>query len=806
MALRSRFPARPRESCWPRTEWDAEAVVTQVIADAAPTTWLSVRRGTCGILDWLVTQPGATWQERWLASGVENRPGEDWKPIAEPWMQGDGRSRRWIRKDLGAGMQRLICADVVRPDVRWMLSQSWPHLVRLMEPTRDPAGFARLRRQLAAFDARPRSFTGNVALQRIAVILAAKGGLVADVVPGECIELLDIQDTAHHGCGNNKLMHYHLLHAAGVFPPDAPASARAFRQSWGRMSCEELVDRYAVECTQIRDLFVDYLRERQPAVDYTTLQALSYVLVKLFWKDLETHHPGIDSLDVPREVAQAWKQRLTRKHRTVRTADGGTAVVSDERIHVNHNLTLVRAFYLDLAEWAAEAPGRWARWVAPSPVRAHEMRQRQQVERTQARMHQRTHHQLPLLPTIVALAERRRATSAALLAQATDTAPGERFTQDGTEFRRGAQLTGENRIIRIDEVETGIRRNLTKEEHEAFWAWAAIEVLRHTGIRIEELQELSHHSFVQYRLPTTGELVPLLQIAPSKTDCERLLLVTPELAEVLSTVIRRIRYAAGAVPMVVAYDPHERIWNPPMPLLFQYRYVAEHRQVTGHTLRGMINGVLVGAGLTGPSGEPLRLQPHDFRRMFVTDTVTNGMPPHIAQIICGHKDINTTMGYKAIYPQEAIEAHRAFITRRRATRPSEEYRVPTGAEWEDFLGHFERRKVSIGTCGRAFGTPCIHEHACVRCSMLRPDPAQRPRLAELRDNLAARIAEAEREGWLGEVEGLNVSLAGAEAKLAQINDSSVHLGMPDLSRIAGRTTTTIGVPRTDQEAGDRSNA
>jgi hypothetical protein len=54
-----------------------------------------------------------------------------------------------------------------------------------------------------------------------------------------------------------------------------------------------------------------------------------------------------------------------------------------------------------------------------------------------------------------------------------------------------------------------------------------IEVLRHTGIRIEELRELSHDSLIQYRLPTTGPLVPLLQIAPSKTDQERLILVTP---------------------------------------------------------------------------------------------------------------------------------------------------------------------------------------------------------------------------------------------------------------------------------------
>lgn len=69
--------------------------------------------------------------------------------------------------------------------------------------------------------------------------------------------------------------------------------------------------------------------------------------------------------------------------------------------------------------------------------------------------------------------------------------------------------------------------------------------------------------------------------------------------------------------------------------------------------------------------------------------------------------------------------------------------------------------------------------------MLRPDPAQRDRLVEIRDNLLARIAEAEREGWLGEVEGLHVSLAGAEDKLAQIdrrpkNGTGVDLGMPTI--------------------------
>lgn len=66
--------------------------------------------------------------------------------------------------------------------------------------------------------------------------------------------------------------------------------------------------------------------------------------------------------------------------------------------------------------------------------------------------------------------------------------------------------------------------------------------------------------------------------------------------------------------------------------------------------------------------------------------------------------------------------------------------------------------------------------------MLWPDPVQRPRIAEIRDNLADRIAEAGREGWPGEIEGLQISLAGANDKLAQIDrrDSRqpVDLGFP----------------------------
>ncbi|MGW6793660.1 hypothetical protein [Streptomyces chartreusis] len=53
---------------------------------------------------------------------------------------------------------------------------------------------------------------------------------------------------------------------------------------------------------------------------------------------------------------------------------------------------------------------------------------------------------------------------------------------------------------------------------------------------------------------------------------------------------------------------------------------------------------------------------------------------------------------------------------------------------------------------------------------------------EIRDNLVDRITEAEHEGWLGEIEGLRISLTGAKSKISQIDVAAesgpVPLGMP----------------------------
>jgi len=140
-------------------------------------------------------------------------------------------------------------------------------------------------------------------------------------------------------------------------------------------------------------------------------------------------------------------------------------------------------------------------------------------------------------------------------------------------------------------------------------------VLRTTGVRVEELLELNHHSLVQYRLPTTGQIVRLLQILPSKTDTERLLVVSPELAEVLSAIISRIRLRSGAVPLVSAYDPRERLWSPPAPVLFQRRIGTECRAISTASVGKFLSEALSATGLNNfGDDDPLHHTPHDLLR------------------------------------------------------------------------------------------------------------------------------------------------------------------------------------------------
>jgi hypothetical protein len=444
VALLRRFPPRPAPGGWPLTSQPKPQVTARLLAPPFPTGRASLdqerRRGLTRVLDWLEAQPGETWQDRWITSGADAAGNPAWRGVLASWLAATGRGPRdpehvWLLA--GRAILLLICADVIRPSLGWLLAPATPTgLSAEMARVRDPAGFAAL--TAICQENCVNSHTTQLALRRIAAILAAKGGQVADITIGDCLELLQIAGNLLRSGEATSPYFYQLLRAAGIFGDAAPPG-RALKTQ-GQLSCGQLIDRYGIECRPVRDLLVDYLRERQPAVDYPTLHKLSYVLGRLFWRDLELHHPGIASLQLPAEVASTWKQRITTKTTRSRSAGGEVTETNASRVNAFDHLVTVRAFYLDLAQWAADDPARWGPWAAPCPVRGTDIAQRsKERSRRKSRMDQRTRERIPVLPALLATVDAGRQAAAERLRAAGAITPGQLFTVAGQTLRRPAR-------------------------------------------------------------------------------------------------------------------------------------------------------------------------------------------------------------------------------------------------------------------------------------------------------------------------------------------------------------------------------
>ena len=478
------FPARVVTADWPATTANREETLERLtcapfVSDSAGAQKDRVL-GLKSLLDWLEEQPGDSWQDRWLASGADTA-GRGWREVPAGWLHGRGQYSGARLGRLSAALLTVICADAVRPSTGWFAGavMRGGHLSLGMQATRDVEGFARLR-ELCDRDPHVSAQARAHVLHRGAVIIGAKGGLLRQITVGDVIELLDAEASAHakpmaHGSG-----FYRMLHRMGIFEAAAPPMLRELTASRQRTP-GELIDRYDLACRPVRDLLVDYLKERQPALDYSSLRKLSAALAGGFWKDLERHHPGISSLHLPAQVSEAWKQRLRSRQKTIVTSTGAKAAITVERISYRQCLTPVRAFYLDLAQWAIEEPSRWAAWAVPCPVGAEEINQRKAARHRKSRMDARTRERLPVLPVLVRAVDERRKNAEALLQAARQAHPGETFTAAGQTLTRSVTTYSTSGKIWADDPATGKRRDLAVEEDLAFWAWAAVEVLRLTG-------------------------------------------------------------------------------------------------------------------------------------------------------------------------------------------------------------------------------------------------------------------------------------------------------------------------------------
>ncbi|GAS86380.1 hypothetical protein [Mycolicibacterium brisbanense] len=149
---------------------------------------------------------------------------------------------------------------------------------------------------------------------------------------------------------------------------------------------------------------------------------------------IEDANPGIDTINLTKAQASAWKEWL-------RTKPDGTP-----RRHAESILGAVRSFYLDVAACAHEDPSTWGQWAVPCPVSIRDVRGQQKRRAQRAhRMQARRRTLAPHMDALVAAAERAYLEAAELQALARSASFDDPFTVYGNTYIKHTPGKGSDR-------------------------------------------------------------------------------------------------------------------------------------------------------------------------------------------------------------------------------------------------------------------------------------------------------------------------------------------------------------------------
>ena len=736
------------------------------------------RRGLRMLLGHLETCSGESWQQRWESSGFDEKKAPPVNSLSARGVPSHGH-------ELTSAAKVIFSVRAIVPSLSGFRSNRF----------NDYSGTFRVIQRDPVLDAFFEAVDADPHLKHTNKIRAKFDVTCALTIQGIRMEHLTPPALLHYslenrtrgltvGAANDQsrfaaVSAWEVLCRSGIFPPETPSTLRMFIND-GQRSLEELVDRYDLRSQEVRQLIVDYLARRRPDMDYTSIESLARILAGNFWSKIEKINPGQKNLELSEDVYDQWRAEImTWENEPTKVRRSFESILMG-----------VRGFYVDLHSWAVQEPGRWGPWAATCPIKPEHLkgfaRRRREINR---RMAERTRERQPLLPALAAHAESEYEFLAGLLDAGGGVELGEHFEFQGQAFQRTKSREDQRLAkhgqasVRVRDEATGKLINVTVEEESAFFAWASVEILRHSGIRVEELCELTHTSIRQYQRPN-GEVIALLVIAPSKTDRERVIPMSAELFHAVAQLVRRQTRRCSQVPLVSRYDGYEKTWSEPMSFLLQHQHGSTRVVYSTGTIEHMLRRYCRALAKSNLAFAGISFTPHDFRRLFATEIVNSGLPIHIGARLLGHLNLQTTRGYVAVFSEDVVTHYQQYLEHRRSLRPRVEYVEVTEKEWEEFEEHFDKRKVELGNCARPYGTACQHEHACIRCPVLQVNPKMLPRLREIEKDLVLRRKQAEDEQWLGEIDGIDKTLVFLQNKLAEteraMRRSVVDLAMPQV--------------------------
>lgn len=488
-------------------------------------------------------------------------------------------------------------------------------------------------------------------------------------------------------------------------------------------------------------LYVQHYRIRVSS-RYATLRAKIQQLAR-FWIFIDEIYPALlSSADIRPEHTKAFIPHREAQARAAarRCITGG----GDRRTTANHDLATIRTFFTDIACWSLEDGTPFRDHVPPAPPLTFRDTQSPEVTR----------------------AYRMRA--AAITRRVIDLEremPGIRAVASDA-WRQACMA----------HAAAPDARAAVRAENTAFWDWALLELLVQSGLRIEEACNLTAFDILRRR-DRDGRTYFLLHVAPSKFDRARLIPIGDALGKVLSEIIRHVKrfYAVNHVPPVDNFDFYERKPLPRAPYLLQGR--TRPHVIGRTTIREMLAGISRRAGARAHDGQPLLVHPHDCRRVFASEHLNNGTPPHVLQALLGHERLDTVMIYAKLYPGTLVDAYRRHVRGiYRSVHGDDVLRAPTAEEWDALARSCDLRDMGTHLCALPAGEHCLKGLICLGCGHAQPKKSAMPIFERMRASHSRQLERAKARGEpLGQLAARRQELHRIEGALRRTRDISADV-------------------------------
>jgi integrase len=312
------------------------------------------------------------------------------------------------------------------------------------------------------------------------------------------------------------------------------------------------------------------------------------------------------------------------------------------------------------------------------------------------------------------------------------------------------------------------------DEVDTFWDWALLELFVQSGLRIEEVSELTTLDILRRSMPD-GRLYYLLHIKPSKYDRARVIPIGDGLGRVLAEIVRYVKrfYNCTSVPVCDHWQQSEKRPRPPAPYLIQG---IRHPSAAGvQSIRNRIRGISIAAGARRSDGSPLVVLPHDCRRVFASEHLNNNTPVHVIQALLGHASPDTVMIYAKLYPGQLVEEYRKTVrSLYNAYYGEEGLKNPTAEEWAAFTESCNLRDMGTHLCALPTGEYCPKGLICLGCVHAQPKksavPVFRRMVASHERSLAVARSHNEPAGQIASREMELVRIKGALQRALELSD------------------------------------